>query len=225
MKPISEPSQGRDNAYLGWTDAQLLRRPPIPATPGGTLPWASAEGFFCEDAPQTDAFRFLDFNTGATNAPTIFNFATGPQGALGLEINEVGAYRIWSSVTFDVHYDTLSNARDFAASQFFDYITFFANLDQHFNNGINTYSLDSTQDFAIFYTSYHVDIFVYEASGLGLLVTSTGPPFNVIEMGMAQNTTFGGCWNSSIMVYQLDTGPIDPNTGDFADVTYLEGGT
>jgi len=33
MKPITEPSQGRENSYLGWSSNQLFRRPP--ASSGG----------------------------------------------------------------------------------------------------------------------------------------------------------------------------------------------
>lgn len=37
MKPISEPGQGPTNAYLGWNDNQLQRRPPVGAVANG--PW------------------------------------------------------------------------------------------------------------------------------------------------------------------------------------------
>lgn len=39
-KPITEPSQGRENAYLGWNDNQLQRRPPPTVnTVTGSLLW------------------------------------------------------------------------------------------------------------------------------------------------------------------------------------------
>jgi len=186
------------------------------------LPWATARSFFCEDAVQTSAMRWFDFEDGITNDTSSFNFATGPNGAIGMEILQVGGYRIWSSITFDLAYNTVTNARDFTSAMFFDYTTYVAALNNTYANGINLRSLESTGNIGQFYTSLCIDIFVYDQPfGVGLQVTSSGPPYNVIELGLAQDTGHGGCWENGLMIYKLDTGPFDPDLGDFTGITYL----
>jgi hypothetical protein len=182
--------------------------------------WIAANGFTSDAAAQTTAERWLNFDQGVTNAPDLFGFAIGGNGALGIEFKQPGAYRIWSAITFTVAFNALPVARDKTAVMQRDYANFYSILNESYANGINTRGLQSAGDKGVFYTQVCADVlaFIEPISGLPFVVSTL--PYNVVEMGMAQDTTFGGTWEFGFMAYQLPAS-YDPNTGDFPDLTYL----
>jgi hypothetical protein len=211
VKPISEPSQGRDNAYLGWTDNQLLRRPPIPAAASASQ-WASA-ALSPTNGGSTGDFIFLDVDIMITNAPTIFGLNTGANGSLGVEIlvDDI-ELRMWSGLDCDINFSPLTgpNIQGLMWNDFFSYYARLSHEADRFTNLTGAFHGASTDPVCSLYTMIDLE----RVGGSGPVSSS---PQNVIEFGFAQNSGHNGDLNGGAMFEVLTT--------DLSTITFLPSGT
>lgn len=227
MKPLSEPSQGRQNSYLGWTDNQLLRRPPIPSAAGTDVPWATGRGNVTSTTAGNDTtLVFPDIDSMATNRPDIFNLGVSNEPlawgsswsntCVGLDILVPSFYRIWAQMAYTTVYNSSTVGANFHAAAYNNFVNAFTFLDFTECVGFNRVSLGGTSPSntdAIFNCWYMADFVYYDTQPI--VDSST-----VIPFGLVQNTTHGGQYIIGFMIYQLASGPFDPG-GDFPDITYL----